>query len=296
MIPVTGRWASRDPIGERGAVNVYSFVEEDPTGKCDVLGLATILTPRVIIAPSSGQYVQAAPGESAGLFYFDSAQCILFAKVRLGVRFMSDGQDPPWTADEKETWLAQAVERTERTFARMDFRCCCHKSSCPVCPGGVKVRFSMEATEQARNAKSAPGVIETNVWKQFHGGLREITLWHPQTNQPIISLSQMSVEERSREMNVPYPNEATKMHGTFVQIALVHEVGHGLGLREDLYDLESPSTTAIYREYLETEKQGIGYWENLMARGDKLWPSQYTRAFCRHIKTGNADCDPWQAK
>ena len=154
----------------------------------------------------------------------------------------------------------------------------------------------MEATEQARHAKSAPGVIETNVWKQFHGGQTAITVWHPKTNQPTISLSQMSVEERSREMDVPYPNESKRMHATFVQIALVHEVGHSLGLREDLYDLESQSTAAIYREYMETQKQGIGYWENLMARGDKLWPSQYTRAFCRHIQTGNADCDPWQAK
>lgn len=38
--PVTGRWPSRDPIGERGGVNLYGFVHNDSLGHMDVLGLA----------------------------------------------------------------------------------------------------------------------------------------------------------------------------------------------------------------------------------------------------------------
>jgi RHS repeat-associated protein len=34
----TGRWPSRDPIGERGGVNSYSFVDNDPLSRVDVLG------------------------------------------------------------------------------------------------------------------------------------------------------------------------------------------------------------------------------------------------------------------
>jgi len=37
--PVTGRWPSRDPIGERGGVNLYGFVGNDGIGRWDVLGL-----------------------------------------------------------------------------------------------------------------------------------------------------------------------------------------------------------------------------------------------------------------
>jgi RHS repeat-associated protein len=37
--PVTGRWPSRDPIGERGGENLYGFVYNDPTGWIDILGL-----------------------------------------------------------------------------------------------------------------------------------------------------------------------------------------------------------------------------------------------------------------
>jgi integrase/recombinase XerD len=36
--PVTGRWPSRDPIEERGGVNLYGFVYNDPEGWFDYLG------------------------------------------------------------------------------------------------------------------------------------------------------------------------------------------------------------------------------------------------------------------
>ena len=38
--PVTGRWPSRDPIGERGGVNLYGFVGNTAVGAIDVLGLS----------------------------------------------------------------------------------------------------------------------------------------------------------------------------------------------------------------------------------------------------------------
>ncbi len=38
--PLTGRWPSRDPIEEKGGVNLYGFVSNSPTGRFDRLGLA----------------------------------------------------------------------------------------------------------------------------------------------------------------------------------------------------------------------------------------------------------------
>ncbi len=40
--PVTGRWPSRDPIGERGGLNLYGMVGNSLTGRIDYLGLATV--------------------------------------------------------------------------------------------------------------------------------------------------------------------------------------------------------------------------------------------------------------
>jgi RHS repeat-associated protein len=37
--PVTGRWPSRDPIGENGGLNLYGFVGNDGVNKWDLLGL-----------------------------------------------------------------------------------------------------------------------------------------------------------------------------------------------------------------------------------------------------------------
>ncbi len=40
--PMTGRWPSRDPIGETGGYNLYGFVGNGPTGRVDLLGLLEI--------------------------------------------------------------------------------------------------------------------------------------------------------------------------------------------------------------------------------------------------------------
>ena len=37
--PTTGRWISRDPIGEQGGLNLYGFVGNDPIGGFDLIGL-----------------------------------------------------------------------------------------------------------------------------------------------------------------------------------------------------------------------------------------------------------------
>jgi RHS repeat-associated protein len=41
--PETGRWPTRDPIGERGGWNLYRFIGNDPINIIDVLGLYTYL-------------------------------------------------------------------------------------------------------------------------------------------------------------------------------------------------------------------------------------------------------------
>jgi RHS repeat-associated protein len=42
--PVTGRWPSRDLIGERGGVNLYGFVGNDGVGRVDTFGLTGVIT------------------------------------------------------------------------------------------------------------------------------------------------------------------------------------------------------------------------------------------------------------
>ena len=43
--PVTGRWPSRDPIGERGGINLYGMVGNNPVARWDMLGLTPPVVP-----------------------------------------------------------------------------------------------------------------------------------------------------------------------------------------------------------------------------------------------------------
>jgi hypothetical protein len=42
--PSTGRWLSRDPIGEEGGINLYGFVHNNPTDNLDADGLRIYIT------------------------------------------------------------------------------------------------------------------------------------------------------------------------------------------------------------------------------------------------------------
>ena len=52
--PSTGRWLSRDPIGERGGRNLFAFVSNQPQAACDKLGLAEYVYQE---APPSGGWL-----------------------------------------------------------------------------------------------------------------------------------------------------------------------------------------------------------------------------------------------
>jgi RHS repeat-associated protein len=43
--PEISRWLNRDPIGEKGGLNLYVFVEDGPAGKWDYLGVAAVPLP-----------------------------------------------------------------------------------------------------------------------------------------------------------------------------------------------------------------------------------------------------------
>jgi len=55
--PVTGRWSSRDPIGERGGVNLSAFVSNHPIGSIDLFGKA-LLTPGSVSRLTSKEGLQ----------------------------------------------------------------------------------------------------------------------------------------------------------------------------------------------------------------------------------------------
>ena len=61
--PVSGRWLSRDPIQENGGINLYAYVDEQPTVNKDPTGLAPKYTPRPQSSPNV-QLCQQTPSRS----------------------------------------------------------------------------------------------------------------------------------------------------------------------------------------------------------------------------------------
>ncbi len=54
--PYSGRWLSRDPIGETGGINLYGYVQEEPITGIDPLGLtgACQLSGAALVADAQG--------------------------------------------------------------------------------------------------------------------------------------------------------------------------------------------------------------------------------------------------
>jgi integrase/recombinase XerD len=66
--PVTGRWPSRDPIGERGGVNLYAMLQNDGINRLDILGLSGLmfyLRPSPLLRIQPGQSIRYSPAEFA---------------------------------------------------------------------------------------------------------------------------------------------------------------------------------------------------------------------------------------
>gem|GEM_PF-3983359 len=52
--PDLGRWLSRDPLGERGGINLYSFVLNAPVNKIDPFGFCTLTVVNLTSSPLTG--------------------------------------------------------------------------------------------------------------------------------------------------------------------------------------------------------------------------------------------------
>jgi len=67
--PVTGRWPSRDPIGERGGVNLYSFVRNSAVDRLDRLGLLQLsVGPTITLRDlKGGMTLELSPGNKAAV-------------------------------------------------------------------------------------------------------------------------------------------------------------------------------------------------------------------------------------
>ena len=88
--PVTGRWPSRDPIGEEGGANLYGMVGNNAVGRWDYLGL---------------DFIAVAQRKAGGAWGF------LHYSIERWESCIIAGEGKKWT---KEEWLKEAKKHTDK--------------------------------------------------------------------------------------------------------------------------------------------------------------------------------------
>jgi len=106
--PSTGRWFSRDPIGERGGKNLYAFVGNDPVNLADAHGLVVWTNGPTVETRSTT--VQGWPFGTTGTWEFTAgAQAVTLPRISITVTCTKGcpSSPVPWGAFFK--WGLQTV-------------------------------------------------------------------------------------------------------------------------------------------------------------------------------------------
>ena len=88
---MTGRWPSRDPIGESGGDNLYAFVGNDPNNEIDSLGL-------IKVTPSEPEL-----GECGGDKLIEINWAIVLEKEHIGKGYIVSKISFEWEAEDCKT-------------------------------------------------------------------------------------------------------------------------------------------------------------------------------------------------
>jgi RHS repeat-associated protein len=100
--PVTGRWPSRDPIGERGGINLYGMVGNDAVNWVEFLGLKRLTLKYSILNPDEDK-------EADRKLNTDAIQTTTLEEVRMSIVENTDpysptGEDPCHCVEKLTIW------------------------------------------------------------------------------------------------------------------------------------------------------------------------------------------------
>ena len=130
--PLDGRLLSRDPIGERGGLNLYGFVGNDPVNRWDLLGLNNSVSSPWTVTDATTGMMDGTPSGNR-LYCPDNGEVIGEIQIRVGIdASITENLQrsvpilPPGSPDPSHpSYLSVRIEASAKITNRKAFERCC---------------------------------------------------------------------------------------------------------------------------------------------------------------------------
>jgi len=155
--PSTGRWLNRDPIGERGGLNRYGFVDNQPTTTVDSLGLDQY---KVICSAANEldnriDTLRTANADDARLGFLQTQECIL-RKLCFG-QCCADSRRAEWLNRVIGTFMGQLFDALDGNIYPANAQ---WPATFDLVRGTEAVSFAVDRVTDERGGNVLDGIVD----------------------------------------------------------------------------------------------------------------------------------------